>query len=410
MIIKLAIKNIYYNYQSSLLNLVLIAVGIGSVTFFSLLQVQFENKFEKNIEGIDMVLGASGSPLQLILSAIYHIDAPTGNISAKDAQKWMKHPYIKKAIPLAYGDSYQRFSIVGSTEDFIKHYEAELLEGKVNNKNFEVVIGYEVAKKLKIKLGKKFHGTHGNHEEGEVHENVEYIVTGILKPTGKIIDQLIISTIESVWEIHAYQEKDDHEHEEQSHHLNHENHQGHRKEYTAVILKNKNPIALFQLPRIVKQDTPEMQLAIPIIEINRLFANFGLGIKILSYLSFIIIVISGLSIFLSLLNTLKERKFEIAIMRAIGAGKLKVFSMILLESVLLCIIGYIIGASLGTTIYSLASIVVAQEYNIYVQPFEIDLWQQAYLIAITIVVAIVAAIIPALKVYSLDISKTLANS
>src|SRR5690606_14358388 len=153
---------------------------------------QFEEKFTNNLDGIDLVMGAQGSPLQLILSSIYQVDAPTGNISLDSAKVWMQNPMVAKAIPLAFGDNYKGFKILGTTQGYLAHFNVEFAEGKTFDKNFEVVIGSEIAQKLNLSIGDEFFGSHGDSEEGEVHDHYAYKVVGITNPTGKVVDNLIL--------------------------------------------------------------------------------------------------------------------------------------------------------------------------------------------------------------------------
>ncbi|WP_396172243.1 ABC transporter permease, partial [Flavobacterium sp.] len=195
MIGKLAWKNLWFKPLNTVLSLVLLTASVAIISLLILLQEQFEKQFSSNIDGVDLVLGAQGSPLQLILSSVYQVDAPTGNINYIEAEVWMKHPFVETAIPLAFGDNYRGFKIVGTTPDYIKKYTATIAEGKVFDKNFEVVIGSEIAKKLSVKVGDKFFGTHGDAAEGDVHDEYAYVVVGIASPTGKVIDNLILCTV-----------------------------------------------------------------------------------------------------------------------------------------------------------------------------------------------------------------------
>jgi len=208
MITKIAWKNIWFKPLNTTLSIILLTASVAIITLLILLQEQFEKKFSDNIDGIDIVLGAQGSPLQLILSSVYQVDAPTGNIDYTEAKKWMKHPFVETAIPLSFGDNYRGFRIVGTTPDYLTKYGAEVKNGKVFGNNFEVVVGSSIAQKLGMKVGDKFFGSHGDAEEGEVHDHQAYIVTGIASPTGKVVDNLILCNLQSVWAMH------DHEHEE----------------------------------------------------------------------------------------------------------------------------------------------------------------------------------------------------
>jgi putative ABC transport system permease protein len=282
--------------------------------------------------------------MQLILSSVYHIDNPTGNISYDSAKVWIKHPFVEKAIPLAFGDNYRGFKIVGTNSDYLDKYKAKIVKGKLFNKNFEIVVGNEVAKKLNLKIGDKFFGSHGDSSEGEVHDQYSYKISGIASSTGSVLDNLILCNIPSVWQMHNAhgQEAENPAHGEGGHvHEEHEHihtdacnneHQQNRQEadltleepnmeITAVLLKFRNKMGIVTWPRIIAQNT-KMQAASPAIEVNRIFSLFGVGLKALEYLAYAIMLISGISIFIALYNRLKERKYEFALMRINGASRI----------------------------------------------------------------------------------------
>lgn len=461
MIAKLAWKNLWFKPLNTVLSLVLLTASVAIISLLILLQEQFEKQFSSNIDGVDLVLGAQGSPLQLILSSVYHVDDPTGNIDYKEAEVWMKHPFVETAIPLAFGDNYRGFKIVGTTPDYIKKYTATISQGKVFQKNFEVVIGSEIAKKLNINIGDKFFGTHGSVEEGHVHEEYAYVVVGIASPTGKVIDNLVLCTIESVWAMHAdhghdhgeevqssnenpphgeeghvHVEGDEHDHEEHVHdeNCNHDHdhevtenpphgEEGHihedgdehnhdheeAKEITAVLIKFKNKMGIISWPRMIAQNT-KMQAAMPALEINRLFSLFGIGLQALQYLAYGIMLISGISIFIALYNRLKERKYEFALLRVSGASRIQMLGLVLIESLLLCIVGFIFGTLFGRVALVMISSTTDEQFKMAFNPMTIIWEKEGILFLVTIFVGILAAVIPAVKAYRLNISKTLANA
>src|SRR5690554_5397122 len=141
---------------NTILNIVLLALGLSILTVLILLQDQFEDKMTRDAQGIDLVVGAKGSPLQLILSGIYHIDFPTGNISLEEAQRVSKNRLIKQVIPLGLGDNYEGFRIVGTNHDYLELYEASFQEGKAWELPFDVVLGSDVAQQLQFKAGDTF--------------------------------------------------------------------------------------------------------------------------------------------------------------------------------------------------------------------------------------------------------------
>jgi putative ABC transport system permease protein len=396
MIVKLAWRNIWFKPLNTLLSVLLLASSVAIITLLILLQKQFEEQFSSNADDIDLVLGAQGSPLQLVLSSVYQVDAPTGNINYDSARVWMRHPFVKTAIPLAFGDNYLGYKIVGTTPDYLEKFKAKLEEGKIFSKEFEVVLGSVIAKKLNLKVGDKFNGTHGDAKEGEKHEEFQYVVTGIASHTGKVIDNLILSTIESVWVMHGHSHEEGHEVDEEP------------KEITSVLLKFRSKMGIVTWPRIIAQNT-KMQAASPAIEINRLFTLFGIGLKTLEYLAYGIMLISGISIFIALFNRLKERQYEFALLRLHGASRFQILSLVIIESLFLCAVGYFFGTIIGRIALRWLSSAAAEDFKMEFNPGEIIWEKEGYLFLITLFVGIVAAIIPAVKAYRMNISKTLAN-
>ena len=438
MIGKLAWKNIWFKPLNTILSILLLTASVAIITVLILVEKQFEEKYQSNLDGVDLVLGAQGSPLQLVLSSVYQVDDPTGNISYDSVKVWMKHPYVKKAIPLAYGDNYLGFKIVGTTPDYIEKYQAKIEDGKVFEHNFEVVVGADVAEKLNLKRGDTFKGTHGSAAEGEVHDHGEYIIVGVLSKTGKVIDNLILSNIPTVWQMH-HEEGHEEEaiaenpaHGEPGHvHEAHEEatenpahgeeghvHDDHESdmtidepnmEITSVLIEFKNKMGVFMWPNLIAQNT-KMQAALPTYQMNRLFDMFGVGLNALKYLAFGIMLISGISIFIALFNTLKERKAEFALMRVNGAKRSQLLLVVLYESILLCVVGYLFGTILGRVGIVLLSKASESDFKLGFDPMEIIWEKEGLLFGLTLLVGLIAALIPAIKAYTLNISKTLANA
>lgn len=432
MITKLAWRNIWFKSLNTILSIILLTSSVAIITVLVLLEKQFEEKFNSNIDGVDLVLGAQGSPLQLILSSVYQVDAPTGNISYDSAKVWMQHPFIKKAIPLAFGDNYKGYKILGTTPDYLEKYGAKISKGKIFEKNFEVVVGGEMAQKLNLKVGDEFFGSHGDAAEGEVHDHYSYKIVGIAEVTGRVIDNLILCTIPSVWQMHGNHEEEElhnpehgeegHIHEDGDEHFQHEHdHDEHAHEeeemtlnekgmeITAVLLQFRNKMGIVTWPRIIAQNT-KMQVVSPAIEVNRLVSMFGIGIDALRYLAYGIMLISGISIFIALFNTLKERKNEFALLRVNGAKRYQLLTLVMIESLLLCVVGFIFGTILGRIGLMFISTSAEKDFKFSFNPYEFIWEKEGVLFLLTIFVGILAALIPAIKAYQLNISKTLANA
>jgi putative ABC transport system permease protein len=412
MIAKLIYRNLVHKPLNGLLSLALLTLSVAIISLLLVTGRQISEKLDNDLRDIDMVVGAKGSPLQLVLSAVYHVDAPTGNISKAEADKLSRNPMIEQAIPLAYGDSYKGYRILGTTHPYMDMYDASLAEGRLNEKTMEAVIGADVAKRTGLKAGDTFYGTHGEDARGETHEDAPYTITGVLKPTNTVMDQLILTDIKSVWHIHdeahgegRNEEEHDHEHEEDHEHDHAEIDEADR-EITAMLLKFRSPMAIMMLPRMINAET-NMQAAVPSLEINRLLNLMGIGITALQGIAFAIMLIAGLSVFISLFNRLKERQFEHALMRTMGTGRATIFGLLLAEGLILAVVGFCLGILLCRSGLFLLNKVAAADFR-----FSFDYgWvpQEWWLFGITLLIGIFAAALPALKAYRLNIAKTLSD-
>lgn len=417
-IIQFNFKQIKSRPLSSVLNIILFATGVTIISLVFLLKDSFENQMDKNAGGVDLVVGAKGSPLQLILSGIYHVDYPTGNIDYNESIELSKNPLIKQAIPLALGDNFNGFRIVGTNKAYPTIYNGQIQAGSLWQKDFEVTIGSKVASKTGLAIGRQFAGVHGlSAESDDVHEGTPYTVTGIFKETGTVLDQLILTNIESVWKIHDGHEhhhehneaEKEHEHDADCDHSHEEgeHEEGeHPKEITTLLIQYQNPMGAISLPRLINKST-NMQAASPVQEINRLYSLLGLGIEALTYISGFIILISALSILISLLNSLKERKYELALIRVMGGGRFRLFVIVILEGISFAIIGYMIGFIVSRLAMLFLSSYTDNNFNYTLQ--EWVTFTDLFLFAASLIIGIVAAVIPAIKAMKTNISKTLSQ-
>ncbi len=190
------------NKLRTLLNVLLLALGVATIGFVLIVDSQIGDSFMRDVRGIDLVVGAKGSAIQLILAGIFHLDAPTGNIPLAAARDLEANPLIKKVIPLLLGDSFRGFRIVGTTPDYVSLYGGLLASGQLWQGKMEAVFGSSVAAATGIGVGGRFVGSHGLTEGGPVHGDSIYAVVGILEPTGTVLDRLILVNSESVWFVH----------------------------------------------------------------------------------------------------------------------------------------------------------------------------------------------------------------
>ncbi|MGV3764342.1 ABC transporter permease [Parapedobacter sp.] len=442
--LQIAWKNIRQSPATSILGILLTAFGTGILCVLLLTSRQIEDQLENNSRGIDLVVGAKGSPIQLILSSIYHMDNPTGNISLAEAQKLAANPMVKLAVPLSLGDNYRGHRIVGTDSTFLELYGLELEDGKLWQADFEAVIGAEVARKHGLKIGDAIYGAHGLSDEAHTHDEHPYIVTGILKPSHHVVDRLIIANLASVWRMHGDIGGHAEEHADPAHEHDHdlagveehEHHHGEQhtdgdpsengqadepelvksimgdigsgeREITSMLIQYSNPAAIGMFPRLVNQHS-SMQAASPALESARLFSLLGIGIDSLQVLAYVIMFMAALSVFISLYNALKSRKYDLAVMRTLGASQAKLFGIVIAEGILLTFVGALAGIVIGHTALYLIGASTGETAS-FVDVFRL-LPQEAVLVVIGVAIGFVAAVIPAMKAYRTSISQTLAGN
>ena len=419
-LIKLSWKYLTFRPLSTGLNILLLALGLAIMTVLILIQDQFEKKVTTDAKGIDLVVGAKGSPLQLILSSVYHVDFPTGNIPMEEAQKLAKNRLVKGVVPLALGDNFKGFRIVGTNYDYLKIYESLPKSGSLWEYPFDVVLGAEVALQTGLVVGDSFTGSHGISVGSHDHDQHDYKVVGILEQKGNVLDRLVLTSIESVWLTHdeSEQETDSLSNASSLISVNHEKfHQkvaqtgfpvsDQPREITSLLIQYRNPMAAIQLPRMINSRTT-MQAASPSFEMARLFELLGVGVSLLKGLAIVLLGISGIGIFIALYNSLKERKYDLAILRAIGASRFQLLFLVFLEGIMLTFIGALLGILLGHTFLQ---IIVNQNDTGVASAFEswIFLKEELWLVIYALCVGLLASIIPALSAYKTDISKQLTQ-
>ena len=416
-LIKLSWKNLIHRPLSLSLSVILFALGVGLITMLFLIQDQLQKNFEKNLAGVDLVIGAKGSPLQLILSSMYHIDAPTGNMSIGELKPFLnpRHPLIASRLPLCLGDSYKGFRVVGTTPSILEWYDASIATGEVWSKHYQVTLGHDVASQLDLQIGDQFRSSHGfADDEGLEHEDaLSFEVVGILSPTGSVIDQLILTTVQTFWMIHGHEnpEGDANAHDNSGHAMEPKSllEEGDEEEITSLLIrfKGRNFQAL-NMQRSINENT-DLQAATPAIEINRLFSMMDSGEQALRLLAMIIIIVSGISIFISLYSSLNERKYELALMRVMGAGPKTLFYLILVEGLLVATIGFVIGFVISHTGMEIIGQVMKESYRYNFTGLNF-LHEEWFLLIGSLLIGALAGLFPALQAAKTDISKTISKA
>lgn len=471
--LKLSWKNIKYRPWRSGLSILLMAAGLTVVIVLLLTQGQIDKKFKENLGEVDLVVGAKGSPLQLVLSSVYHIDNPTGNIKEVQTTIVKRHPFVESTIPICLGDNYKGNRIVGTTLGYISMYKGELSEGRMWSQPMEIVVGANIQEKYNFEMGKLIAGGHGIgdntlEENSHSHDDKPYEVVGVLKPTGTVIDNLLLCEYRSSWIVHSghadnggslglkfkdsteiatdtlskidtvqiVDQTDDLDDNHEGH--NHDEHEGHdystcshghhhhhhemkkvnvdsilptipkeAQEITSLLVKYKNQKAQMTMPAMINGKSMLMA-ADPDIERDRMLNLVDSGIKTATYMGIFVLIISAISVFISLYSSLRDRGYEIALMRTLGANKFKVFFVVIAEGILLSILGYILALILSHVGMWVVSGILENSYH-----YKFDAWAfssfEFKLLPVAIAIGLISALIPAMKAYRTDISTTLSK-
>jgi putative ABC transport system permease protein len=413
-ILKLSWANLTSRPLHTALAVATLASAAALVALLLLVQGHTEKRLAKDLAGVDLVVGSKGSPLQLILSSLLHLDVPTGNIPLADAQALMADPQVAHSVPIALGDSFRGFRIVGTTPEFPVLYGATLAAGQAWSRPQQVVIGATVHQKLRMQIGQRFAGAHGLSAMGSDlarHDHAPYRVVGILKPTGSILDRLILTPIDSVWAAHeapAFEEgnhhghKEDHNHdaamEEQLADIATTNPDG--REVTALLLQYASPAAAVRLPRAVNARAG-LQAAAPAPEITRLFSLSSGITDVGKTVAGLLTLIGALSIFAALSSASADKRYDIALMRAMGAQPGFIFRQQILEGMLVAAAGALAGLALAHL-----AVMVAHALYEPVAAFGLTGRQmftsELYLLLGTTLLGLAAALWPALSCYRID--------
>ena len=379
---------------AAMLNALLLALGVASITVLLLVSTQMERSFEKDLAGVDVVVGAKGSPLQMILAGVLHVDVPAGNIPLEAAQELAKDPRVKQLIPLSLGDSYEGARIVGTTSEYVNLYQGKMAKGQSWTKPMQAVVGADLADKLL--LNDQFAGSHGLGGGGELHDKSKYTVVGQLQRCRCVLDRLVLTSTESVWQVHekeiALDEADKKALQEE-------------REITFGLIQYASPLAAVSFPRFVNQST-ELQAAAPAIEITRLFRMLGVGTQVLQAFAAVLLAVAAISLWMSLTAALRERRGDLAMLRMLGASPAKVAGLLLIETLLLALAGWAIGVLLGHLLTSLVGYLLEAEKSLVVSGL---LWlpQELLLLAGVLLLSVLAVAWPLREAYRQDVLKQL---
>jgi putative ABC transport system permease protein len=336
--------------------------------------------------------------MQLILAGVLHMDVPPGNIPLAAVRALEKHPLVDSIIPLSLGDNLRGFRIVGTSHLYISHYQASLAEGRLWDAPMQVVLGASVARQMQLALGASFTGSHGLGNGGHMHGDSLYAVVGILKPSGTVLDRLILTDTASVWKVHEdYTAQDDSDRAAMEE----------EREITMALVRYKTPMAAMSFPRFVNSTT-EMQAAAPALEITRLLTMLGLGTDVLRAFAGVLLLTAGLSVFIALWSAVRERRADLALLRMLGAPPAKIAALLLAEALWLGLLASVVGLLLGQAFALALGYFLQLDQSLLIGGV---VWppELAVVPCLALGVSLVSALLPALGAYRVSVFELLQS-
>lgn len=401
-------RNIWEKPLQSALSILLIGCSIALTIVVMLLAGSIQQGLIKAAEPFDLIVGAKGSPNQLVLNTVFLQDVPIGNIAYDLVDELEKNPLVESAIPIGFGDNYRGFRIISTEEKIFTHtiksgapVWLQLEQGKEFSAPFEAVIGAKTAEATGLRIGDQFSSSHGVVAGSGGDEHAEkFTVVGILKEVYGPYDSGILVSLESTWKMHEHHEHDGkHEHDEPEA-IEHDENHDHKKSTTVILVKPKGYAEAMQLYQQF-QKKHDAQLIFPSQVVVKLFAILGEGQKILQVIGYAVLamalLVSAFSLYWSALSRTRER----AILRSIGAGNRDILAIVFGEGVILITSGIVFGTALGHSIFSMIAHILQQKTSIAITG-SFTLGEVNMLIAV-LIVGILASVVPAVHTAKSDI-------
>ena len=426
MILTIARQSLTSRKLASILTIIAISASVALLLAIDRIKHSTRESFASTVAGIDLIVGARTNPVNLLLSSVFHIGNTSHSLSKVTFQQLANHPEVTSAIPLAMGDSYRGFRVIGTDASYFQEgsdNQLVFIKGRKFADTFDVVLGYQVARQHQ--LGDKIVLAHGT---GDVtftaHDDLPFTVVGMLAETGTPTDRSLLISLAAVSALHQDDDHDDHEahsgandhekhekhedhedqHEEHSEHGEHEKHEKHEKheesaDLSAVMLKIKDRVTVLDLQHRLNGSQHEPMTAVmPAVGLQELWKTLALAERSFIVVSYLVLVIALLGMTVALLTTLSERRREMAILRAIGASARTIFVLLISEALLLSFCGIIGGLVILYAGLLAFAPLLAKKFALTVGLLAINGREPLFLLAI-IGCALIAGIIPAYRAY-----------
>ncbi|HOE66778.1 MAG TPA: ABC transporter permease [Candidatus Hydrogenedentes bacterium] len=431
---------------TTVLTILSVALAAGMISAVLTLREETKKRFEEESQAFDLVVGAKGSPLQLVLSSVYFMDTPTGAILYSDYEKLKALPDVTAAFPIGLGDTVKGFRIVGTDKGLLSHRWTNAIgqekapfrmaEGRVFEKPMEAVLGSVVARKTGLKVGDSFTGTHGFTEgvagSGHDHSNQPYTVVGLLAPSGTPMDRAAFCDLRSVWEVHGHHEHGDrhddeaeegHDHAAEATAGNERTEEDHLDDaaeepadstargdqVTAILVQLNSPAARFPMRPYINKHFNAMA-AVPTDEIQTLYNQLlGAAKTVLLTIGYLVVAISALSILIGLYLSILQRRRDLAIMRALGASAYEIVGAVLIEAFWVTLLGIGSGWILGRGLTFALGQYMTERFGMTINAFSYNA-EEIGAFATIALVGLIAGIVPAWQAYRTDIARDLAEN
>lgn len=393
---RLVLKSLRRHALSTTVTALATALATGLLLAVWVVKDQTQAAFTGMTGGVDAVLGARGSKLQLVLNSLFHVDASPGNVKWADYEEIASHPAVALALPLAVGDNYRGFRIVGTLPDGFAQLEyapGRKFTVRTPGRLFdpalrEAVVGSFAAARLGLKRGDVFQPRHGlNYTEAAHQHDEEYLVVGVLEPSNTPADRVIWIPLEGLQKMGGHDPAA-------------------VTDVSAVLLKFKadNPLTARQLDSLYNKEGARLTFAWPIAQVvAQLFDRLVWLDRVLALVAYLVVVIAVGSILASLYNSMNERRREIAILRALGARRRTIFGVVVFESAAIAAIGALLGFVVYALILAVTGAVLRTETGVVLDPLA---WHPVLLLAPAGVVLLGAltGVVPAWKAYRTDVA------
>jgi len=363
MLALLARKSLQQRRLTTGLTILSIALSVCLLLGVDLIRLGARESFTGAISGTDLVVGPRSSPTTLVLYSVFGIGSGSGGVSVESWDRLAAHPAVEWTAPLAFGDSYRGYRVVGTTESFFARFrfyggrELAFAAGGTPVEDHDATLGAAVAADLGLELGDELVIAHGVQEHALMeHSEHPFRVAGILARTNTPVDRSVYVTLEGMEAMHEEEEDEDgepdaHGEEEAEHDAHgHEEERGGLEQISAVLVGLRSRPDVLRLKREIDEEEAEpLTAAMPAVALNELWTTLGYAEQALRAISIAVVCVGLISMLIALYSTLQERRREIAVLRAVGLGRREVLSLLVIEAGLLAAAGAVLGVVLVYT-------------------------------------------------------------